>query len=62
MKKLKIIITIILVLNYNNLLNALSINIKAKVEDTIITNLDIENEKKYLLFASYVFNYYSCSS
>ena len=50
MKKLKIIITIILVLNYNNLLNALSINIKAKVEDTIITNLDIENEKKYLFF------------
>ena len=50
MSKLKIFILLIILLNFNKYSNANLINIKVKVQDEIITNLDIQNEKRYLFF------------
>ena len=50
MIKLKIFIFLIILLNFNKYSNANLINIKVKVQDEIITNLDIQNEKRYLFF------------
>lgn len=50
MSKLKILILLIILLNFNKYSNANQINIKVKVQDEIITNLDIQNEKRYLFF------------
>ena len=50
MIKLKIFIFLIILLNLNKYSNADLINIKVKVQDEIITNLDIQNEKRYLFF------------
>ncbi len=50
MIKLKIYIFLIILLNFNKYSNADVINIKVKVQDEIITNLDIQNEKRYLFF------------
>lgn len=48
MLKLKILIFTILVLSINNSFS--NIKIKYKIENEIITNIDIEEEKKYLIF------------
>ena len=45
----KIFILIIIFLLFNNLTNSKEIIIISKVNNEIITNIDIENEKKYLL-------------
>lgn len=50
MSKFKILILLIIILNFNKYSNANLINIKVKVQDEIITNLDIQNEKRYLFF------------
>ena len=50
MSKLKILILLIILLNFNKYSNANLIDIKVKVQDEIITNLDIQNEKRYLFF------------
>lgn len=50
MSKFKILILLIFILNFNKYSNANLINIKVKVQDEIITNLDIQNEKRYLFF------------
>ena len=48
MFKLKILIITILVLSVSNSFS--NIKIKYKIENEIITNIDIEEEKKYLIF------------
>ncbi len=50
MSKIKIIIFFIFTLTFVQFSYGASIAIKVKINDEIITNLDIENEKKYLLF------------
>ncbi len=50
MNKIKFILFFIILLTSYNYANALSIKIIAKVENEIITNIDLENEKKYLFF------------
>ncbi len=50
MSKVKIIIFLISTLTFVQFLYGDSIEIKVKINDEIITNLDIENEKKYLLY------------
>ena len=50
MKNLKFTIIIFTLIFFNIDLHASSIKIITKVQDEIITNLDIENEKQYLLF------------
>ena len=50
MSKLKIFVLLIILLNFNKYSNANLIDIKVKVQDEIITNLDIQNEKRYLFF------------
>jgi len=50
MYKFKLIFFLLIFFNSNLNLNANSIQIIVKVENQIITNIDIENEKKYLLF------------
>ena len=50
MKRLKFTIIIFTLIFFNIDLHASSIKIITKVQDEIITNLDIENEKQYLLF------------
>ena len=50
MTKLKIFFFFIIFCAFNVHANSGSIEIKAKVQNEIITNLDIENEKKYLFF------------
>ena len=50
MKKIKIFIIFFILFNFNINTNGDSINIKAQVYNEIITNIDIENEKKYLFF------------
>ena len=50
MYKFKLIFILLIFFNSNLYLNANSIQIIVKVENQIITNIDIENEKKYLLF------------
>ena len=50
MNKIKFIFFLILFLNINNLVFGNFIEIKVKVKGQIITNIDIENEKRYLFF------------
>ena len=50
MSKIKIIIFLIFTLTFVQFSYGDSIEIKVKINDEIITNLDIENEKKYLLY------------
>ncbi len=50
MNKIKIFFIIIILLNLNNSVGGDAIEIKVKIQDEIITNLDIENEIKYLFF------------
>ena len=50
MSKIKIIIFLIFISTFNQFSYSDTIEIKVKINDQIITNLDIENEKKYLLF------------
>ena len=50
MSKIKIIIFLIFISTFVQFSYADTIEIKVKINDQIITNLDIENEKKYLLF------------
>ena len=50
MNKIKIFFVIIILLNLNNSVGGDAIEIKVKIQEEIITNLDIENEIKYLFF------------
>ena len=50
MSKIKIIIFLILISTFVQFSYSDTIEIKVKINHQIITNLDIENEKKYLLF------------
>ena len=50
MRKIKLFLIIIFFLNFNNQVFGDLIEIKVKIDDNIITNFDIENEKKYLFF------------
>ena len=50
MSKIKIIFFLIFISTFNQFSYSDTIEIKVKINDQIITNLDIENEKKYLLF------------
>ena len=47
---MKIVIIFLISIFYNNLVFAIDIKIKAKVNNEIITNIDIDHEKKYLVF------------
>ena len=48
-RKIKIFLTFIFLIN-SNFSYAYEIKIKAEIDNIIITNIDIENEKKYLIF------------
>ncbi len=50
MIKIKFFLIVIFFLNLNNLVLGDLIEIKVKIQNKIITNLDIENEKRYLFF------------
>ena len=50
MSKIKICLIIIILLNFSSFAFGKIIEIKIKIRDNIITNIDIENEKKYLIF------------
>ena len=50
MRKIKFILIFFLIFNFEAKLNSSSIKIKVKIQDEIITNIDIKNEKKYLIF------------
>ena len=50
MNKIKYILFVILFFNKNLSVYSASIKIITKVDNEIITNIDIKNEKKYLLF------------
>ena len=50
MNKVKIFIVLLILFNLNTNLYGDIIKIKVKIQDQIITNLDIENEKNYLFF------------
>ena len=50
MKKIIIFLIVIICLTFNNYLTAETIRIIVKVENEIITNIDIDNEVKYLTF------------
>lgn len=50
MNKLKIFFILIVLFNINKQTHANVIEIKVKIQNEIITNLDIENEKRYLFF------------
>ena len=50
MIKLKNLIILFFFLIYNNYSVTASVQIKAKVQNEIITNIDIEHEKRYLIF------------
>ena len=50
MNKIKIFFVLVILFNVNTNLYANLLEIKVKIQDQIITNLDIENEKKYLFF------------
>ena len=50
MIKIKIFIVLIILFNFTTTLYGELLEIKIKIQDQIITNLDIENEKNYLLF------------
>tara|TARA_A100000164_G_scaffold379002_1_gene422124 strand:- start:239 stop:1162 length:924 start_codon:yes stop_codon:yes gene_type:complete len=47
---MKIIIIYLILIFYNNLAFGIDILIKAKLDNEIITNIDIDHEKKYLMF------------
>ncbi len=47
---MKIVIIFLISIFYSNLVFAIDIKIKAKVNNEIITNIDIDHEKKYLVF------------
>ena len=50
MSIIKFILIFITVCSLGSFGNAISINIKVKVENEVITNIDIEKEKNYLFF------------
>ncbi len=50
MKKIKLILILVVIFSVNKIVNSNVIEIKAKVNNEIITNIDIDNEKKYLIF------------
>ena len=50
MKKIKFIFFITIFVITNTIGESVNIQIKLKINNTIITNIDIENEKRYLLF------------
>ncbi len=50
MSKIKLILSLTFLILFNQNLYGNIIEIKVKINDEIITNLDIENEKKYLFF------------
>ena len=50
MSKKKFLIFLIIFVNFNTWLNSSSIFITAEVQNEIITNIDIEDERRYLLF------------
>ena len=50
MIKAKLIFSLIFLIFYNSLVLSADIEIKIKVQNRIITNIDIEQEKKYLKF------------
>ena len=50
MTKIKFIFIVILLTTLYNFASSKSVQIKVKVQDHIITNIDIEQEKKYLKF------------
>ena len=50
MSKKKILIYLIIFVNFNTWLNSSSIFITAEVQNEIITNIDIQDERRYLLF------------
>ncbi len=50
MKKIKFIFFITIFVITNTIGESFNIQIKLKINNTIITNIDIENEKRYLLF------------
>ena len=47
---MRVVIIYLFLILYNNLATAVDIKIKAKVNNQIITNIDIDHEKKYLIF------------
>ncbi len=47
---MRIIVIYLFLILYNNLATAVDIKIKAKINNQIITNIDIDHEKKYLIF------------
>lgn len=49
MKNLKLIILLLIIFNFSSHLNA-EIKIKYKIDEYIITNIDILNEINYLIF------------
>ncbi len=50
MIKIKLLLIFILIFASSNLANSYTIEVKIKVNNEIITNIDIDNEKKYLIF------------
>ena len=50
MNKYKLFVILIILFAFNTSSQSDFIDIKVKIYDQIITNLDIENEKKYLFF------------
>ena len=50
MKKIKFIFFITIFIIINTIGESVNIQIKLKINNTIVTNIDIENEKRYLLF------------
>ncbi len=50
MNKFKILISLLIFISLNGLANSTNVQIKVKIKDQIITNIDIENEKNYLFF------------
>ena len=50
MIKIKLLLIFILIFVSSNLANSYTIEVKIKVNNEIITNIDIDNEKKYLIF------------
>ena len=50
MNKIKLLLLLVLFLQIPNNIFATSINIELELQNEIITNIDIENEKKYLFF------------
>ena len=48
-KKILIFLTFVVLIN-NNFSYGFEIKIKAEIDNIIITNIDIDNEKKYLIF------------